>query len=87
MDEKKILRMNLLGGMNSYIRDYINEDAQEEWLTYGVPDEADEETIAEIADDDEQFVEIAHLFGKLIWEHAEDQLKHLITFPSQRADC
>lgn len=67
-DEKKVLKMNLLGGMHSFVMSCINdENLQDEWLTNGVPDEPDEDILESIAEDVEEFAEIAHLFGKLVW--------------------
>lgn len=67
--DRKILRMNLLGGMHEYITAFVNdEDLIDEWLTHGVPDEPSEEDLETIAEDDVQFKECAHLFGKLVFE-------------------
>ena len=61
------LRMNLLGGMNSYIIDVIgDEDIYERWWMVGVPDGADEDTLREIAEDEEEFNRICKVFGNLI---------------------
>ena len=67
-NEKKVLKMNLLGGMHSFMMNCVNnEDLQDEWLTLGVPDEPDEDILESIAEDTEEFTEIVHLFGKLVW--------------------
>ena len=67
-NELKVLKMNLLGGMNDYILNGIqDEDFHEGWLSLGVPDEATEEDLESIAEDAEEFAEIVHLFGQLVW--------------------
>ena len=67
-NEKKVLKMNLLGGMHSFMMSCVNdEDLQDEWLTLGVPDEPSEDDLEGIAEDPEEFAEIVHLFGKLVW--------------------
>ena len=65
--EQKVLRMNLLGGMNQYILNCIgDEEVHFSWLALGVPDGADEDDLAEIAGDLEDFSHIVHLFGNLV---------------------
>lgn len=65
-NEIKVLRMNLLGGMNQYILNIINdEEIIENWQIYGIPDEVSEEELAEIAEDEELFLENVHLFSNL----------------------
>ena len=67
-NEKKVLKMNLLGGMHNYMMHVVqDENLQDEWLTNGVPDEPSEEDLEFIAEDAEEFAEIVHLFGKLVW--------------------
>ena len=65
--EKKILRMNLLGGMNCYIIEHIQDEEElERWITYGVPDEATEEDLETIAEDDGLRRACCMLFGELV---------------------
>ena len=65
--EKKILRMNLLVGMNCYIIEHIQDEEDfETWITYGVPDEATEEDLETIAEDDELWRTCCVLFGELV---------------------
>lgn len=67
-NEIKVLKMNLLGGMHSFMMSGVqDEDLQDEWLTLGVPDEPDEDILESIAEDAEEFAEVVHLFGKLVW--------------------
>ena len=66
-NELKVLKMNLLGGMNDYILNGIqDEDYHTIWLTLGVPDEATEEDLESIAEDAEEFAEIVHLFDSIV---------------------
>ena len=66
-EEATLLRANLLGGMDSYIREVIgDEDILEEWLVEGVPDKCDQETLMEIAEDKFIFNDIVFLFDELI---------------------
>ena len=61
------LRMNLLGGMNDYILNVIGDDEiTEQWFTYGIPDECDEDMLMKIAEDDKQWNAICYLFGNIV---------------------
>lgn len=65
--EAKILRANLLGGMDSYIKNVVgDEEIWGTWIELGVPDECDEETLMEIADDEPEFIRMTELFSSLI---------------------
>ena len=66
MTELTLLKMNLLGGMDSYIRELGDEDIWEVWIAYGVPDETTEDDLQSIAEDDESWRETCSLFGQLI---------------------
>ena len=55
-DELTLLRANILGGINEYIKATMICDEQWlHWATLGLPDECDEETLMEIAEDEEDF--------------------------------
>ena len=57
-------RMDMLYGFDSYVRNNIDdEDIFDYWLTYGVPDGADDSTIREIAEDDEEWLETVNAFA------------------------
>lgn len=72
-NEIQVLRANLLGGMDAYVREYLDdEEYLMNWLTYGVPDDADEETLMEIARDEEEFNRISVYFGALIGTFAKE---------------
>lgn len=67
MTDNLILKMNILGGMDSYIREVIgNDDITDRWITYGLPDECDEDTLREIAEDDDSFINICNYWNCLI---------------------
>ena len=72
-NEIQVLRANLLGGMDTYIREVVvDEEYLMSWLAYGVPDEASEEDLMEIAEDEEEFNRIAEVFGSIINNLFED---------------
>ena len=63
-DEKTLLKMNLLGGMNEYIRVFCsNDDIINSWLNW-FPDECDEEELKKIAEDENAFVDIVRQFDR-----------------------
>lgn len=67
LNEVKMLRANLLGGMDSYIKNVVgDEEIWGAWIELGVPDECDEETLMEIAEDESEFIRITEVFGSLI---------------------
>lgn len=67
LNEVKMLRANLLGGMDSYIKNVVgDEEVWGAWIELGVPDECDEETLMEIAEDESEFIRITEVFGSLI---------------------
>lgn len=69
MLDEKLLRANILGGMNSYILDVVgDDDITEVWFAYGVPDECTEDFLMELAENEKEFVDICKLFSKLIGE-------------------
>ena len=72
-NEVQVLRANILGGMDAYIRAVVDdEDYLMEWLEMGVPDDADEDTLMEIAGDEEEFNRISAYFGSLIGAFAKE---------------
>ena len=65
--ETLMLRANLLGGMDSYIRNVVgDEEIWGAWIEVGVPDECDEETLMGIAEDESEFIRITEEFSSLI---------------------
>ena len=66
-EEMIILRMNMLGGMDAYIREVIGDDCTTaKWDMCGVPDGADEEEIMEIAEDEHEWARICTYFGSIV---------------------
>lgn len=66
-EEMIILRMNMLGGMDAYIRDVIGDDyTTAKWDMCGVPDGADEEELTAIAEDSVEWCRICALFGNIM---------------------
>ena len=50
-NEIRVLKANILGGMDIYIREGLGDDSITEWWnTYGVPDGATEEDLMECAE-------------------------------------
>ena len=64
--EMSILKQNILGGMDSYIRELGDEDIWEVLIANGVPDGATEDDLRFIAEDDELWRDTCDLFGRLI---------------------
>ena len=65
------LRMNLLGGMNSFINEIGDEDYTAWWLNH-FPDEATEDDLKEIAEEGDLFADICQTFGEIVteaWHH------------------
>ena len=65
MTELTLLKMSLLGDMDSYIRELGDEDIWEVWIAYGVPDGATEDDLQFIAEDDKLWRDTCGLFGQL----------------------
>lgn len=74
-EELQIIMMNMLGGADSFLREYGDEDISDDWLMYGVPDGADEEDLADIAEDLEDFTDIMECFCRC--------LKHIIVIEKE----
>lgn len=51
-DEMILLKANLMGGMNEYIKEIGDEEIYDLWVQV-FPDECDEETLMEMAEDNE----------------------------------
>jgi hypothetical protein len=66
-NELYVLRANLLGGMDAYVREVIDdEDWLMAWLELGVPDGANEAELMEIAEDEADFNRICRVFADII---------------------
>ena len=67
MNDTILLKMNLLGGMDTYVREVIgDDDVTDFWNMYGVPDGADEEMLKEIAEDEDLFCGVCKALGNII---------------------
>lgn len=66
MNEIKQLKMNLMGGMNAYVLELGDEDLLDYWFTYGLPDGATEEMLAEYAEDEEIWINVVHAFADVL---------------------
>lgn len=63
-NEVRVLKANILGGMDTYIREVVGDDEiTDVWNSYGVADEADEEELIEEAENG--FIDIIHTFYQL----------------------
>lgn len=60
------LKMNILGGMNEYVKHISNERAYLSWIMIGPPDNCDEEDLLDIASDLDSWRECCGLFQKLV---------------------
>lgn len=78
-NEMKVLKMNILGGMNEYIRNLNDEEVIEVWLMCGIPDGATEEDLEEIADDFDEWKEMVALFCKLTEKYVKSEKDEYIT--------
>lgn len=66
MTRKEIveLRAKFLKQMDDYVRDSIGDETiTDYWLSMGLPDGADDDEIREIAEDDEEWVEMVEAFA------------------------
>ena len=73
MTNDTILKANILGGLNSYILEKVDdEDILDMWWTYGVPNECDEQLLVEIAEDDAEFRRICGMAGDILSQLKEE---------------
>lgn len=63
--EMKVLKMNLLGGMNSYIMAMNDEVVLKKWQARILPENCTEEDLEKIATNDEMWVCACSTFGRL----------------------
>ena len=66
MNDIKILRMNLMGGMNAYVHELGDEDLLDYWYRNVFPDEVPEEIIVEYAENDDLWLEVVQAFAKIV---------------------
>ena len=65
-NEMLALRMNILGGMNAYILDNVDDEEIiiDDWFAEGVPDEATEDDLRTIAEDEELWLDTIKCFAR-----------------------
>lgn len=68
--EMSILKQNILGGMNAYVRDLGDEEAWDLWITI-MPDEVTEDGLEYIANDQELWTDACVLFGEIVKNYSE----------------
>ena len=71
-NEMIVLKMNMLGGMNEYIKNLSDEDAYMRWINF-VPDECDEDDLLFIATDEELWTDTCKLFGRLVGKYSNTE--------------
>jgi hypothetical protein len=65
-------RISIAKQMNKYIIDMGDEKIWMNWITVGVPDAPTEEDYEFIAENDEEWVDVCTLFGKLVGAEGAD---------------
>lgn len=65
MNETIMLRANIMGGMNEYIRDLGDEVIWMKWICI-FPDGATEEDLMEMAEDEEIWLEVVKCFARCL---------------------
>ena len=64
MSDLILMRVDFLKQFIKYIETIGDEDIIDYWLMYGVPDEADDDMLNEIASDDDSWTLIVIVFSK-----------------------
>lgn len=70
--EEIALNIDLLKKFDKLARTYFSDEVFNIWLTYGVPDEADDNMLETIAEDSEEFSRIMELYGELSEPEEDD---------------
>lgn len=60
------LRFIQLKAMDDFMHSVNNEELIDEWLTYGIPDEASEDDYLSIAEDDELYNDCIEIFKRTV---------------------
>ena len=63
------LRIKFLWDFHKYIIELGDEEIYSAWIEEGVPDEPDEDIMREIAEDDEQWIDVVKVFSRLTAEY------------------
>lgn len=72
-NEMTVLKMNILGGMNEYVKNLSDENAYMAWIDI-VPDECTEDDLLFIATDDELWADTCRLFGSLVKRYSDTEI-------------
>lgn len=73
--EKIALRVQFLKQMNDYVLKHIyDEEAHMGWLMMAIPDAPTEDDFLDIAEDDEEWINICDYFGKLVMIYETDRM-------------
>ena len=65
-------RITVLKAMDEAVRGMNDEYAMDSWLMVGVPDEASEEDYEFIAENHEEYMDIAKLFARIVTKYAKE---------------
>lgn len=65
-------RISIAKQMNKYIIDMGDEEIWMDWITIGIPDAPTEEDYESIAEDDNEWMDLCALFGKLVGAEGAD---------------
>ena len=63
MTEMIMLKANLMGGMNEYLKEKADDDVWQMWIQT-MPDNVDEDTLIEMAGDDEIWLDVVNKFAR-----------------------
>ena len=77
-NEMKVLKMNLLGGMDTYIRNLNDERAYDAWSALGVPDDASEDDLEWIAENVDEWSDVCRIFGSIVSGYVKDDSDEFI---------
>lgn len=65
-------RISIAKQMNKYIIDMGDEEIWMDWITVGIPDAPTEEDYESIAEDDNEWIDLCTLFGRLVGAEGAD---------------
>ena len=64
-NEMKILRANIMGGMNEYIKELGDDDLWDIWIEV-FPDECSEDELMEMAENDSIWLDVVNRFAYIL---------------------
>jgi len=65
MDEMKILKANIMGGMNEYIKEQGDDDLWDLWIRV-FPDECSEDELMEMAENNSIWLDVVNHFNECL---------------------